>query len=153
MALTRGMLLFAISVEVMPTSTDSVYLTRPDILLRLEGLTALILGCVAYQAMYPGHWGRFALLFLVPDVSLLSYMRSAGRNSAAFYNLVHSYVLPLVLGLLAWKQGSPLAGQMALIWLAHIGFDRCLGFGLKFPGEFRITHIQVSAGLKRADLQ
>jgi hypothetical protein len=93
----------------------------------------------------------FALLFLAPDVSLLGYMRSAGKNTAAFYNLVHSYMLPLVLGLLAWSQDLRLAGQLALIWLAHISFDRCLGFGLKFPEEFRNTHIQVSARLRPPD--
>ncbi len=90
----------------------------------------------------------FALLFLVPDLSLLGYLRSAGKSSATVYNLVHSYVLPLALGLLAWKQGLPLAGQLALIWLSHISFDRCLGFGLKFPGIFRFTHIQSSATLQ-----
>lgn len=152
MALTRAPLPSTLNVGVMTASTDSVYLTRPDVLLRLEGLAALILGCVAYQSVYPGHWGMFALLFLAPDVSLLGYVRSAGKSSAAFYNLVHSYLLPLVLGLLAWKQGLPVAGQLALIWLAHVSFDRCIGYGLKFPEEFRNTHIQASARLKRLDL-
>ncbi len=92
----------------------------------------------------------FALLFLVPDVSLLGYLSPAGKGAAAFYNLAHSYVLPLTLGLAAWKQGSPMADQFALIWLAHISFDRLLGFGLKFPGVFRHTHIQsaMEPGLK-----
>lgn len=92
----------------------------------------------------------FALLFLVPDLSLLGYLHSAGKGAAASYNLVHSYVLPLALGLLAWKQGLPIAGQLALIWLSHISFDRLLGFGLKFPGVFRYTHIQgaIDPGLK-----
>lgn len=104
------------------------------------------------SACVPGALGVFALLFLVPDLSLLGFLRGAGKGSAAFYNLVHSYVLPLALGLLAWKQGLPLPGQLALIWLSHISFDRCLGFGLKFPGEFRYTHIQSSAGLQHPHL-
>ena len=70
------------------------------------------------------------------------------KRSAVVYNLVHNYVLPLALGLLAWKQRSPLGGEIALIWLAHISFDRCLGYGLKFPGVFRYTHIQSSATLE-----
>ncbi len=125
----------------------SLYLTRPDVLLRLEGLVALVVGCIAYQRLYPHHWGVFALLFLVPDVSLLGYLRSANKTSAAFYNLFHSYVLPLALGLLAWERGSMLGGQLALIWLSHISFDRCLGYGLKFPESFRYTHIQRSAAI------
>jgi hypothetical protein len=132
----------------MTTSKDSFYLTRPDALLRLEGLLTLVAACVAYQRIYPGHWGLFALLFFGPDLSLLGYLRSASKSSATVYNLVHNYVLPLALGLLAWKQRSPLGGELALIWLAHISFDRCLGYGLKFPGVFRYTHIQSSATLE-----
>ena len=89
--------------------------------------------------------GYSRLLFLVPDVSLLGYLRSAGKSSAAFYNVVHSDVLPLAMGLIAWTRGPSLAGQLALIWLSHISFDRCLGFGLKFTGDFRSTHIQSAA--------
>jgi hypothetical protein len=92
--------------------------------------------------------GFIRIAVFVPDLSLLGYLRSAGKSSAAVYNLVHSYVLPLALGLLAWNQRSPLGGEFALIWLAHISFDRCLGYGLKFPGVFRYTHIQSSATLE-----
>jgi hypothetical protein len=30
---------------------------------------------------------------------------------------------------------------MALIWLAHIGMDRMLGYGLKYSGGFKDTHL------------
>jgi hypothetical protein len=30
---------------------------------------------------------------------------------------------------------------LALIWLAHIGLDRALGYGLKYPTAFRHTHL------------
>jgi hypothetical protein len=131
----------------MNASSGSLYLTRPDVLLRLEGLLELVVGCIAYQRLYPHHWGIFALLFLAPDISLPGYLRSASKASAAFYNLVHSYVLPLALGLISWELDSGLGGQLALIWLAHISFDRCLGFGLKFPESFRVTHIQRSEAI------
>jgi hypothetical protein len=131
----------------MNASSGSIYLTRPDVLLRLEGLLALVAGCIAYQHLYPHHWGFFALLFFAPDISLLGYLRPASKTSAAFYNLVHCYVLPFALGLLAWERGGVLGGQLALIWMAHISFDRCLGYGLKFPESFRYTHIQRSAAI------
>lgn len=89
----------------MNTSSSSLYLTRPDVLLRLEGLLELVVGCIAYQRLYPHHWGMFALLFLTPDLSLLGYLRPAGKAAATSYNLVHTYVLPLALGLLAWETG------------------------------------------------
>jgi Domain of unknown function (DUF4260) len=79
-------------------------------------------------------------------MSLFSgFLRPANKASAAFYNLVHCYVLPVALGLLAWERGSVMEGQVALIWMSHISFDRGLGYGLKFPQSFRYTHIQSSA--------
>jgi hypothetical protein len=111
-------------------------LNRPGLLLRFEGLIALAAGCAAYQRFYPGHWGLFALLFLAPDISLLGYLVSSNRLSTSLYNVFHSYLLPVLL--------APFAGQIALIWLCHISFDRLLGYGLKYPGVFRHTHIQAA---------
>jgi Domain of unknown function (DUF4260) len=31
--------------------------------------------------------------------------------------------------------------QVGLIWLAHIGIDRVLGYGLKYPTGFKDTHL------------
>ncbi len=123
----------------------SFYVTRPDVLLRAEGLVELIAACTAYQHFFPHHWGLFALLFLAPDISLLPYMRGTSMAAAAFYNVLHCFVLPLALGWFAWQQGSMVSGRIALIWMAHISFDRCLGYGLKFPLDFRHTHIQRAA--------
>ena len=132
-------------MSFMTDAQPSFRLFRPDLLLRLEGLFWLAASWIAYQRLYPGRWGLFALLFLAPDLSLLAYLRSQGRVAAALYNSAHNYVLPLALGLSAWRWGWPLAGQLALIWVAHIGFDRAVGYGLKFPGQFKLTHIQVCA--------
>jgi hypothetical protein len=30
----------------------------------------------------------------------------------------------------------------AIIWMAHIGLDRMLGYGLKYPTFFKDTHLQ-----------
>lgn len=35
----------------------------------------------------------------------------------------------------------PLAVLLALIWTAHIGFDRALGYGLKYATAFGETHL------------
>lgn len=32
---------------------------------------------------------------------------------------------------------------LALIWTAHIGLDRMLGFGLKYPTRFKDTHLDA----------
>ncbi|HEY2386937.1 MAG TPA: DUF4260 family protein, partial [Candidatus Binatia bacterium] len=38
----------------------------------------------------------------------------------------------------------------ALIWLAHIGMDRLLGYGLKYPTSFHHTHLG-RIGTRRGD--
>jgi hypothetical protein len=30
---------------------------------------------------------------------------------------------------------------LLLIWIAHIGLDRAIGYGLKYPTGFRDTHL------------
>jgi hypothetical protein len=109
-------------------------LTRPAILLRIEAFAVLIAGCIAYRRLCPGHWGLFALLFLAPDIGLLGYLKGETRAAAAFYNALHSYVGPIALAPLDWR--------ISLIWICHIAFDRLLGYGLKYPGSFRHTHLQ-----------
>ncbi len=117
--------------------------TRPDLLLRLEALLFLLASLFAYSARH-GRWILFAALFLLPDLSLLGYLtRNHKRFAAGLYNAVHSYVGPLALWFLAWKGHSEMLGEGALIWIAHIAFDRFLGFGLKYPEAFQPTHLQT----------
>jgi hypothetical protein len=81
----------------------------------------------------------FFACFLLPDLSFLGYL--AGRRVGALaYNAAHSYVGAVVLlaGSMAWPE-VPLA--VGLVWLAHIGFDRALGYGLKYSHGFSYTHL------------
>jgi hypothetical protein len=81
------------------------------------------------------------VLALAPDISFLGYLAGA-RAGAAAYNALHTTVGPLALGVTGVLTGTALAVQLALVWLAHIGFDRLLGYGLKYPESFRETHLQ-----------
>jgi len=111
----------------------------PRVLLRLEGLAVLTGAVVAYHAI-GASWTLFALLLLLPDLSLIGYVAGA-RAGAAAYNAVHTYVSPAGVAALAYLEVAPLAWPICLIWLAHIGMDRALGFGLKFPSAFQDTHL------------
>jgi hypothetical protein len=64
------------------------------------------------------------------------------RVGAACYDAVHTYVGPVILGLIGVLADADLARQIALIWLTHIGVDRALGYGLKYPSGFKDTHLQ-----------
>ena len=115
-------------------------LTRPSILLRIEEAALLTLTLFAYQHLHFS-WLLFAILFLTPDLFMLGYLANP-RIGAALYNLAHTLILPLALLLASYIQHYPLAIEMALIWTAHIAFDRLLGYGLKYPTFFKDTHLQ-----------
>jgi Domain of unknown function (DUF4260) len=115
-------------------------LTRPAILLRLEEAVLLILTLFAYQHLHAS-WLLFAILFLTPDLFMLGYLINP-RFGAATYNLVHTLTLPLTLLLASYLEHWPLTVAIALVWTAHIAFDRLLGYGLKYPTYFKDTHLQ-----------
>jgi len=110
----------------------------PQLLLKLEGLAVLVLSLVVY-GRESGGWLLFAILFLAPDLGMLGYLIGPGAGAAA-YNGVHTYVVPAALALLGIFAWPPLIA-LSLIWAAHIGLDRALGFGLKYPGAFAETHL------------
>ncbi len=109
------------------------------ILLRLEGLT-LFASMVGLYAVGGGSWWLFAALFLLPDLSFAAYL--AGREAGAFvYNAAHSYLAPVALMTTGFAAADSLVLSIAMIWLAHIGIDRALGYGLKYEAGFGFTHL------------
>jgi hypothetical protein len=108
-------------------------------LLRLEGLT-LMVGMVVLYATWDGSWWVFAVLFFVPDLSFLAYL-AGPRTGAIVCNIAHSYMAPVALMTLSFGFAAPLTLSVAMIWLAHIGFDRALGYGLKYAAGFAFTHL------------
>ncbi|MFK4058707.1 DUF4260 domain-containing protein [Brevundimonas sp. NPDC046655] len=106
---------------------------------RLEGLALLAVSVLAYARFGEG-WLLFAVLFLTPDLSFVGYL-AGPRVGAWAYNLAHSLIGPLLLAATGGLTGGGLPVALALIWLAHVGFDRALGYGLKSPDSFGITHL------------
>jgi len=111
----------------------------PGLLLRLEGLGVLVASVAAYAHLGGNGW-LFLALLLLPDLSMLGYV-SGPRVGALIYNLFHAYLLPggLLAGslTLGWEPGA----LLALIWLAHVGMDRTVGYGLKYATHFKDTHL------------
>ena len=67
---------------------------------------------------------------------------AAGEKwGARIYNWFHTYTHPAILAAIGWFAGVPLLIELGLIWAAHIGMDRALGYGLKYPGLAGQTHI------------
>jgi uncharacterized protein DUF4260 len=115
-------------------------LNSPRAQLYFEGGVMLVAGVLAYWRV-GGNWLLFAALLLAPDISMLGYLLGP-RIGASIYNLAHMALWPAALILLGWFGGQSLALAIGLIWLCHLGMDRVLGFGFKYPTKFQDTHLQ-----------
>jgi hypothetical protein len=112
-------------------------------LLRAEGLALFIAG-VAMRYYLGMGWFYFVILFFVPDLSFIAYL-AGPRIGAYAYNIMHSTIGPFLLGAFAvaqWPEAvGALLAEVAVVWFAHIGFDRMLGYGLKYTSGFKDTHL------------
>lgn len=113
-------------------------LSPPRLFLHLEGL-ALLIGVLVLYANQQFNWWTFALFLLAPDLAAVFYAINTRIGSLA-YNLVHTTIFPLALALFSGLSGNAPGLQIALIWLAHIGMDRAVGYGFKYPTNFNDTH-------------
>jgi hypothetical protein len=112
----------------------------PRVLLRAEGLAVAAAAIALYfHADYP--WWLLAALVLAPDLSMVGFLAGSTVGAAA-YDAAHTYVLPVALAAVGLIVDVDTAMQLGLIWLTHIGVDRVLGYGLKYPTGFKDTHLQ-----------
>jgi Domain of unknown function (DUF4260) len=125
--------------DIACTETTGAVTGGVRTLLRLEGLT-LFAGMTLLYAVWDGSWWVYAILFLVPDLSFAGYL-AGPRVGAIIYNAAHSYMAPMSLMIAGFALASPLTLSIAMIWLAHIGIDRALGYGLKYSAGFAFTHL------------
>lgn len=109
----------------------------PRVLLRLEGAAALVLSLLLYAALGRSWW-LFVVLLLAPDVAFLGYLISREVGLRA-YNAVHTLILPAALFAIGFVTGAGTTMAVALIWVAHIGLDRSLGFELKRANAKNLT--------------
>ena len=117
--------------------------------LRFEGLMLFTAALFLY-AHAGASWMLFGAAFLAPDLSFAAYAFGP-RAGAVAYNAVHTTVGPIVLALVSQlvpTHDIPLF-PIALIWFAHVGFDRALGYGLKYASGFSDTHLGASAKKRR----
>ncbi len=109
------------------------------IVLRLEGFFVMVAALLAYDKFGAG-WSTFAWFFLTPDISFLGYLVGA-RVGAISYNAAHSYIGAMACLIASQLLAAPLLLTVGIIWCAHIGFDRALGYGLKYSTGFKFTHL------------
>lgn len=125
----------------MTEQTHSPY--TPSLRIWLQGESTIIaaVGIWVYAQTGAGWW-LFAACALLPDLAMLGYAFGP-RWGARAYNVAHSYATPLALGAGAALAGAVWAGPLVCIWLVHIAVDRAVGYGLKYPGSFKATHLDA----------
>jgi hypothetical protein len=135
-------------LDMQDIKGDHYGLMNPALkILRAEGLVCLLLACTLYQVQ-GFSWMTFGLWFFLPDAAILFYVFGNERVGMWAYNMTHSTLVAGLLAMLGLGLDVPMLLQASLIWFAHIGFDRALGFGLKFPLGFRVTHLGVLRGMR-----
>jgi Domain of unknown function (DUF4260) len=82
----------------------------------------------------------YILLLFVFDISMLGYIKNPAFG-AYTYNAVHSLAAPLILITISYALDVRVLLGASLLWLAHIGLDRTLGYGLKLSSGFTDTHL------------
>ena len=112
---------------------------KPKLWLRLEGLVLLIATIIAFSGQHQ-RWWLYPALLLAPDIFMLGYLANT-KVGAFFYNLGHSYFAPALVILFSWRADNKLNLAIGIIWLGHIGWDRLLGYGLKYDSTFKHTHL------------
>lgn len=108
-------------------------------LLHIEGLVVLVLSIYFYFHLQFS-WVVFLILLLAPDLSALGYLKNV-KVGSVLYNLFHTYTIPAAVMIFGLLMNNSLFLMMSLIWIAHIGMDRMLGYGLKYPTKFHDTHL------------
>ena len=110
------------------------------VLLRLEGAVIFLASSYFYY-LTGGNWLLFVLLILVPDLSMLGYLKDKKLGSIT-YNLVHNLVLSLGIIFLGVIIKDNLVTSLGFILSAHVGADRSFSYGLKYITGFKNTHMQ-----------
>lgn len=108
-------------------------------LLHVEGFTVLALSLYFY-GYYQFSWVLFIILLFSPDVSMFGYLLNH-KIGAIIYNVFHTYTFSIGMVFCGLILTNETMLAIGFIWSAHIGMDRMIGFGLKYPTDFKDTHL------------
>jgi len=108
-------------------------------LVKLEEFFLLVFSLFLFS-QYDLSWGWFILLFLIPDFSMIGYLRNP-RFGAWLYNLIHHRGIGTILYMLGVLLSNPTLIFAGILQFAHSSFDRIFGYGLKHEDSFQNTHL------------
>ena len=115
-------------------------LSRTRMFLILESIVIFI-GALLIYLFLSGNWIIFLVLLFAPDIFIVGYLKNS-RIGSIIYNIGHIYVWSIILIVIGILIDLNLLILFSLIWIAHISMDRAMGYGLKYPSDFKDTHMQ-----------
>ena len=115
-------------------------MSKTHIFLILESI-AIFIGSLLIYLFLSGNWIIFLVLLLAPDIFMIGYLKNSQVGSI-IYNIGYVYAWPIVLIIIGILIKFNLLILFSLIWMTHISMDRAMGYGLKYPSDFKDTHMQ-----------
>lgn len=108
-------------------------------LLKLEEVSLFLAG-IFFFSQLDFAWWWFLVLLLLPDIGMLGYLINT-KVGAFTYNLFHYRAIAVGLLIFGYIYENQLVLLSGVMLFSHIAFDRMLGYGLKYPDNFKNTHL------------
>lgn len=108
-------------------------------ILKFEELAQLLLSILLFSSIDYAWWWYLALFF-APDIGILGYLINS-RTGALFYNLLYHKGIAILLVVIGQFFELPALDLIGLVMFGHAAFDRIFGYGLKYPDDFKHTHL------------
>jgi hypothetical protein len=99
-------------------------------ILQVEALVLFLASLYLYHHLGSA-WALFPIFFLLPDLAFIGYLFGK-RVGTICYNITHSEIGPVLIGVMGLVVGCPYTIALAIGWFSHINFDRMIGCGLKY---------------------
>jgi uncharacterized protein DUF4260 len=105
----------------------------------------VVTAALAIDAVVMQHasWWLLVVFGIGPDLALIAGIAPGlahgqlNPRAVPLYNAVHRYWVPIVMVAATIFTRSPESFAAGTAWIAHISFDRSLGFGLRTPEGFQ----------------
>ena len=85
-------------------------------------------------------WWVYIIVFFSPDIGMIGYLANT-KIGAFTYNSFHHKAVGSILIILGVILTNDYLLFVGLLFLAHSSFDRILGYGLKYPDNFKHTNV------------
>lgn len=102
-------------------------------------ITTIAIYFLAHHSLGLPIW-LWVLLFFSPDISMLGYFINT-RAGAVTYNLFHHRAIALLLAATGLWMHLDIITTIGILLFTHSSFDRMMGYGLKYPDDFKHTSL------------